>query len=85
MQYSVQRTREKPQLAGDWDGDVWKRAEVAEIADFRPEGSDHTPKTQVKMLYDDGSVYALFRVEDRYVRSVETEYCGFVCKDCCQL
>lgn len=83
MEYVVRRTNEKPELTGDWNGAVWRKADITEIAEFRPEGSDHRPRTQVRMLYDDENIYTIFRVEDNYVRSVHTDYCGLVCTDSC--
>jgi len=35
------------------------------------------------MLYDAAWVYAIFRVEDRFVRCVETDFNGPVCRDSC--
>jgi len=79
----IHRTPTPPSLAGDWNGPVWSRAETAEIGHFRPESSDHRPRTQARLLYDDRAIYGIFRVEDRYVRCVHTGYQAPVCRDSC--
>ncbi len=67
----------------DWDAHPWGGAEALDIASFRPEGSSHRPLAQAKVLYDRRGVRVLFRVEDRYVRSVHTEHNSRVCEDSC--
>jgi hypothetical protein len=62
---------------------AWQRAETVDLLIFRPESSDHRPKTQARLVYDDAGLYCMFRVVDRYVRSVQTEFMGPVCADSC--
>lgn len=82
--YTLQRASEKPQLDGNWEGAAWKNVPVIDITHFyRTDLSDHRPKTQAKAIYDDAGIYIHFRVEDRYVRSVETKYHGKVWEDAC--
>ncbi len=83
MEYRVRRARIRPDLRGDWGSPAWQQAGVADIAHFRPESSDHRPRAQARLLYDDAGLYGIFRVEDRYVRSVQTAYQGPVCTDSC--
>jgi hypothetical protein len=83
MSYLVKRTGEAPGLLGDWEGTAWREAEVGQITHYLANSSDHRPVTQFKLLYDAAGVYVLFRVEDRYVRCVETEFNGPVCRDSC--
>lgn len=83
MSYLVKRTGAAPGLLGDWEGAVWGAAEVGQITHFLTNSSDHRPVTQFKLLYDAAWVYVLFRVEDRYVRCVHTEFNGPVCRDSC--
>jgi hypothetical protein len=61
----------------------WEETPAAEIAHFRPESSDHRPRTQVKIRYDDKNIHVLFRVDDRYIRSVHTRYNSKVNEDSC--
>jgi len=81
--YTIRRAAEPPALDGDWNGTVWSGAATGEIAYYRPWSSDHRPVTCYRVLYDAAWVYVLFRVEDRYVRSVHTGFNGPVCRDSC--
>lgn len=83
MEYLVRRARPLPSLDGRWDSPAWQEAETAEIAEFRPEGGPHRPRTEVRLLYDDTCIYGIFRVEDRYVRCVQRGYGAPVYKDSC--
>ena len=82
-QYIVRLAAIRPDLTGCWDGTAWDRAETLELIHFRPEGSDHKPKTSVRLLYDSSDIFGIVRVEDRYVRSIHTEYLSPVYKDSC--
>jgi hypothetical protein len=66
-----------------WDSPAWDLAETLELSHFRPEGSDHTPRTSVRLLYNDQGIYCMFRVEDRYIRCRHTGYMDPVYKDSC--
>jgi len=81
--YHIARARVTPELKGDWDGPAWGATEALEVAGFHEKSSDHRPRTQAKLLYDDSNLYVVFRVEDKYVRSVRTGYQAEVCKDSC--
>ena len=62
---------------------MWGHADVAEIANFHANGSDHRPVVRAKALYDDNAIYLAFRVNDRFVRAVHTNYNDMVCRDSC--
>jgi len=82
--YTLERASEKPKLDGDWEGAAWKNVPALDVVHFyRTDLSDHRPKTQAKAVFDDLGIYIHFRVEDRYVRSVETKYHGKVWEDAC--
>ncbi|MHB9132752.1 MAG: carbohydrate-binding family 9-like protein [Armatimonadota bacterium] len=84
MSYLIRRTAEHPSLQGEWDSAIWQSAETGALTHFvRQEVSDHRPRVQFRMLYDNDGLYLIFRVEDRYVRSVVTELNGSVCRDSC--
>ena len=70
-------------LQADWADPIWTQAETLEVAHFRPEGSNHRPKTSARMLYDAKGLYGIFRVQDRYVRCLRTQYFDPVWKDSC--
>lgn len=81
--YRIRRAMARPGLDGDWDSEVWTRADTAHINLFRPEGSNHHPDTRVKVLYDEEGLYLIFRVYDQFVRCLATEYQGHVYEDAC--
>jgi hypothetical protein len=83
MEYVVKRAETTPELKGRWDGPAWKDANVVEIAIARPESSHPLPKTRAKLLFDDETLYGIFRVEDRYVRAVAEKFRDPVSKDSC--
>ena len=83
MVYNIVKVSSAPLLDAGWDSGGWKAAEAMEIAVVRPESSSHHPCVKLKLLYDDKSIYGLFKVEDRYVRSVRRGYQKDVCRDSC--
>ena len=81
--YVVRRAAAAPESQGRWNGPAWGRAAPLPVASFHPRGSDHRPATEARLLYDNASLHVLFRVEDRYVRSVHTDYDSDTYKDSC--
>lgn len=81
--YTAKPTKETPRLTEEWDAPVWKQANTLQIT--RPletlPGSDHKPKTEVRILYDEKGLHLHFRVQDQYVRCVEVNYSGLVWED----
>ncbi len=83
MSYTIRRVDAPPSLEGPWDGPGWRDAETLTIGRFRPEGSDHKPHVQARILYDDAGLYVGFRVEDTHVLAQFTDYQDPVCRDSC--
>jgi len=83
MEYMIRRVDRAPQLDADWEGPDWAGWEVAEITHFRPESSLHRPRTEVRLVYDSTGLHGIYRVHDRYVRCVRTNYLDEVWKDSC--
>jgi hypothetical protein len=82
-EHVVRAARPRPSLEDGWDEPAWAAAEPIEIAHFRPEGSDHRPRTRARLAWDDEGLCGLFRVEDRHVRSVHTRFGDPVYQDSC--
>jgi hypothetical protein len=80
---TVRRASPAPRPEDGWDGPAWAAAETIEVARFRPEGSDHRPRTRARLLHDGSTLFGLFRVEDRHVRSVHTRFGEPVYQDSC--
>jgi hypothetical protein len=67
----------------DWTSTAWQQAQAAAIDRFRPEGSNHRPNVQVRLLWSKRALHGIFRVHDRYVRCLRTRYFDEVWKDSC--
>lgn len=83
MEYHIRKTVTPITLAANWDDAFWQNAETLEVKNFRPESSGHRPRVAARLLYDPAGIHGLFRVQDRYVRCVRTEYNSQVWKDSC--
>ena len=70
-------------MHGLWDDAVWRRIESIAVNCFRPEGSDHRPRTFCKLLYNDQNLFGIFRVEDQFVRCIHKGFQDDVWKDSC--
>jgi len=83
MRYVVRYAGIRPGLDGEWSGDAWAQADTLEVASFRPESSNHRPRTLARMLYDDHGLYGIFHVWDQYVRCVHDGYMAPTYLDSC--
>ena len=83
--YTVQRAKQKPALAGNWDNGTWADVQTLDIDKIKPLAGqpEHTPRTQAKLLYDDQNIYVIFRVEDSYVLAAKKNFDDHVCQDSC--
>jgi hypothetical protein len=83
LSYTIRKTNMRPGLDGAWDKSAWQHADMVAVDQFLPGGSDHRPVTHAKVLYDADRIYVAFRVRDRFVRCLATEYQGPVYADAC--
>jgi len=81
--YRVHRLSQPIAINADWNKPAWQKVKPLDIKLFMGKKPRHLPKTQAKLLYDDKYIYVIFRVEDRYVRAVTTQYQGKVWQDSC--
>jgi hypothetical protein len=82
-EYHVRCTALPPSLDDEWDSVAWSHAETLEVTHFRPESTAHRPRTDARLLHHRDGISGIFRVEDRFVRCVRTEYHSEVWKDTC--
>ena len=82
-EYVVKRAGSSAPLNADWESGFWGNAATLEIKNFRPESSDHRPRTRARLLHDEKGIHGIFRVEDKFVRCVRTNYFDEVWKDSC--
>jgi len=81
--YTVSVANQSPEMQGLWNGTVWQDVLALEISNFRPESSTHRPLTKCKLLYNRERLYGIFRVDDQYVRCVNTGFQTDAYKDSC--
>ena len=81
--YTVLVAKRPPEMQGLWDDAVWHNVPALEVSCFRQEGSAHRPLTKCKLLCDSERLYGIFRVDDQYVRCLNTEFQADVYKDSC--
>lgn len=81
--YTLLPANPRPGLRDGWADDTWRPVPALPIAHFRPESSDHRPRTLVKLVADAQGLYGLFRVADRFIRCVHTGFQTPVYKDSC--
>jgi hypothetical protein len=81
--YPVRKAPPGLSVVQGFDDPAWSAAPPLDVAEFRPEGSDHRPRTQARLLYDAVGLFGIFRVEDRYVRCVHREFQDPVYEDSC--
>lgn len=81
--YLVRRACTPPPLRGRPGEPPWSGAEIARISHFHAAGSDHRPESEARLLFDEQCLYALFHVQDRYVRAVASGLQVPVYEDSC--
>jgi len=70
-------------IDADWDKPQWKNIQAVEVKKQMGADPKFVPKVQAKLMYDNDNIYGIFKVDDRYVRSVVQEYNGNVSGDSC--
>ncbi len=83
MKYKVKRVSVPVDLDSKWDEGQWQGVEALEILNYMGDKPSHFPRAEAKLIYDEANIHVFFRVEDRFVRSVATEYHGSVWEDSC--
>jgi hypothetical protein len=66
-----------------WDKRPWREAPALQIDQYCGERPDHFPCVQAWLAYDDQALYAIFQVQDRYVRALAAHYQDQVSEDSC--
>ena len=79
----VGRVKGRPTIDAKWDKESWRGVEPMSLRHHMGEPPEHSPRTLVKVAYDEAAIYVIFRVEDRYVRATTQRHQGAVCKDSC--
>jgi len=82
-EYRVRQVGAAPALAARFADEEWSAAEPLEIAAFRPESSDHRPRTRVRLAHTGDLICGVFHVADRFVRCRHTAFQDPVYEDSC--
>lgn len=81
--YRVSRLKKPMKIDANWNKPQWKKVEAIQIEKYMGTIPPFKPQVEAKMMYDQDNVYVIFRVKDRYVKSVVQEYNGNVSGDSC--
>lgn len=81
--YKVTRLTKRITIDGNWKKAAWKKIKAVKIENYMGKVSPFKPIVESKMMYDDSNVYVIFRVKDRFIRSLVQEYNGNVSGDSC--
>ena len=81
--YEVERLTTPMKLDADWNKPQWVASKELRIENRMGPLQEFMPTVRAKMMYDDQFVYVIFKVQDRYVRSVATEINGRIWEDSC--
>jgi hypothetical protein len=82
-QFKINRIARSLAMDDPWSSESWSLAPVLRVDQFHARSSNHRPITTVKVLHDGLDLHVAFRVQDRFVRCVHTEYQGEVYLDSC--
>jgi hypothetical protein len=80
---TVRRLATPPKIGAGWNKPPWQEVPSELMRNYMGEKPDHFPKTEVKIAYEDTAIYAMFRVQDRYVRAIAAGHQDSVCGDSC--
>lgn len=81
--YKVIKLEKPLTIDANWEKAVWQKAEAVELRYFMGIIPKFRPVVKAKIMYDLNNLYVIFRVEDRYVRTMTFEYNGPVWDDSC--
>jgi len=83
VEYHVARLEIPPEINANWDAAAWGAVASTRLDRHIGPKAEFQPVTNVKLGYDEGAVYVIFRVQERVVRCGRRERHGAVCKDSC--
>jgi len=81
--YSIKYFQERFNLSADWGSNQWRNVPSIALRNTILNVPPFLPKTEVKMMYNEEYIYAIFRVKDKYIRAVHTDINSPVSNDSC--
>lgn len=79
--YNVKKSVKAIDVNDGWGESGWKGIKSVKIRNYMGEIPAFKPQADVKMTYDDDYIYVIYRVKDRYVKSITEKINGPVWKD----
>lgn len=79
--YNVKKSDKTVDIDDQWNESGWKGIKSIKIRNYMGEIPAFKPKADVKMTYDNEFIYVIYRVKDRYVKSITEKINGPVWKD----
>ena len=81
--YEVVKTKKPIKIDSNWDKKQWKKVKPVTITNFLRDRAvpAFKPDVQAKMVYDNDNLYVIFRVKDKYVKSITDRNNGPVYRD----
>lgn len=79
--YQVKRAKQSLNVNDKWNKSGWKGVKSVKIRNYMGKIPAFKPKADVKMTYDDDYIYVIYRVKDRYVKSITEKINGPVWRD----
>ncbi|MBR9998653.1 MAG: carbohydrate-binding family 9-like protein [Cyclobacteriaceae bacterium] len=83
MNHKLTRMDAEVSINADWNKEPWQKMDAIHLSNHMGIKPEHFPDTRAKIAWDDSAIYIIFRVEDRYVRSVHKNHQDPVYKDSC--
>lgn len=79
--YRVKKLKKPLIIDANWNKSQWRSIKSVEVNNFIREKPEFKPDVKAKMMYNSENLYVIFKVEDKFVRSVTTQINGPVWKD----
>lgn len=79
--YKVLKAAAPIKIDGNWNKTEWKHIKAININNYMGTIPAFHPVAAAKMMYDKENLYLVFRVEDRFVQCLNTQYNSQVWKD----
>ena len=81
--YKIKKINTDFGIDGDWDKEIWSNVDALELKNYMGSKPEHFPSVNAKLVYSDTDLYVIFKVDDKYVKSIAKTYQGKVWEDSC--
>ena len=81
LRYKVKKSMKMVDVNDKWNASAWKGVKSVKIRNYMGQVPTFKPMAEAKMVYDEDYIYVIYRVKDRYVKSITEKINGPVWKD----